>query len=91
MIMVNSEQQVRVVKKVERLFEDAGCEPVTLVEKDLLSLGFTEKGADPVAIAFDNKKQGLYLEIELDEHQCIHSYILVSHEEKDRQQRKFRW
>jgi hypothetical protein len=89
--MVNKEQQIRVTKKVERLFEDARCEPVSLIEKDLVSLGFTEKGADPVAVAFDNAKLGLYLEIELDERRCIHSYILISHEEKDKRQKKFRW
>jgi hypothetical protein len=89
--MATQDQRLNTMKKVERLFKNAGCQPVKRIEIDLLSLGFTEKGADPVAVAFENRKQELYLEVELDENRCIHSYILVPLEEKDKRQRKFRW
>jgi hypothetical protein len=78
-------------RHVERLFTGSRNTPLTRVEKELLMLGFVETGADPVALAMENKAMELYLEIELADSRFIHSYMIVPFGEKAKKQRKFRW
>ena len=91
MSMVNKGQQLRTKRRVERLITGNCRMPLYRIEKDLALLGFVEKGADPVAIAMEHAENELYLEIQLEGTGCIHSYFLVSFEERNRKQRKFRW
>ncbi|HXX55056.1 MAG TPA: hypothetical protein VEI81_03075 [Methanoregula sp.] len=89
--MVNKGWQLQMKRTVERLFRDSCHRPVRAIEKTLSPLGFRETGADPVAIAFENPAMELYLEIELEGARCVHSYLLVTFEEKNQRRRKFRW
>jgi hypothetical protein len=89
--MVNPGQQLRTKRNVERLFTSTCKTPVSKLERELFNLGFIETGADPVAIAMENRTMELYLEIELDDLQCIHGYQVLSFVEKAKKQRKFRW
>ena len=89
--MVNRGQQVRMKRKIERLFTGSCRRPLAGYEKELFALGFVQLGGDQVAIAFENKPMELYLEIGLEEPRCVHSYLLVTFEEKNKKQRKFRW
>jgi hypothetical protein len=89
--MVNKGQQLRTKRKTERLIT-GGCNlPLYRIEKELGDIGFIELGADPIAIAMEHRPHELYLEIGLDEGRCVHSYLLVTLEEKNKKQRKFRW
>jgi hypothetical protein len=78
-------------RNVERLFTGSSNIPITSVEKELIRLGFIETGADPVAIAMENRTSELYLEIELDNSRYVHSYLVLSFGEKAKKQRRFRW
>ena len=89
--MVNTGQQLRMKRNVERLFTGSNRTPLSRIEKDLIRLGFVETGADQVAVAMENQPMELYLEIELDDSKCIHSYLILSFAEKTKKQRKFRW
>ncbi len=89
--MVNKGQQLRTKRKTERLITGSCNLPLYRIEKDLASLGFIQTGADPIAIAMEHPKDELYLEIWLDESRCIHSYLLIPFEEKNKKLRKFRW
>ena len=42
-------------------------------------------------MAMEHRRDELYLEISLDEKYCVHSYLLLTFEEKNKKQRKFRW
>lgn len=76
---------------VERLISTNRRYPVTKIEKELHRLGFVELGADQVAMAFEQARMELYLEIELDDERGIHSYFIVPFEEKEKKRRKYRW
>jgi len=89
--MVNKGQQLRTKRKTERLISGSGNLPLSRIEKELLNIGFTQTGGDQLAIAMEHIPHELYLEILLDEGRCIHSYVLVTFEEKNKKQRKFRW
>ena len=65
--------------------------PLIRLEREFLKRGFVETGADQVAVAMENVPMELYLEIELEGTRCIHSYLIVSFEEKEKKRRKFRW
>ena len=89
--MVNTGQQHRMKRSVERLFTGSCHRPLTGLQRELLKRGFVETGADQVAVAMENVPMELYLEIELEGTRCIHSYLIVSFEEKEKKRRKFRW
>jgi hypothetical protein len=89
--MVNRGQQLRTKRKTERLISGSCNLPLNRIEKELSDIGFTQSGGDQVAIAMEHFAHELYLEILLDEGRCIHSYLLVTFEEKNKKQRKFRW
>jgi hypothetical protein len=89
--MVNTGYQMRTKRKAERLISGSCNLPIHLIEKELGDIGFTQLGADQVAIAMEHRQHELYLEIMLDESRCVHSYLLVTFEEKNKKQRKFRW
>jgi hypothetical protein len=89
--MVNAGQQHRMKRSVERLFSGSCHTPLVRLERELLKRGFVETGADQVAVAMENVPMELYLEIELEGSRCIHSYLIVSFEEKEKKRRKFRW
>jgi hypothetical protein len=89
--MVNRGQQLRTRRKTERLISGSCNLPLNRIEKELSDIGFTQSGGDQVAIAMEHIPHELYLEILLDEGRCIHSYLLVTFEEKNKKQRKFRW
>jgi len=89
--MVNKGRQLRTKRKTERLITGNCNLPLFGVQKELADLGFIETGADPMAIAMEHPKEELYLEIWLDESRCIHSYLLITFEEKNKKLRKFRW
>jgi hypothetical protein len=91
MSMVNKGHQLRTKRAVERLITGNHRMPLVRIEKELALLGFTELGADPIAVAFEHKPHELYLEIYLDDARAIHSYLLVTFNEKNKKQRKFRW
>ncbi len=88
--MVNKGLQLITKRKVERLITGSCRMPVSRIGKELAFLGFVEKGADPISIAFEHNEHELYLEIQLED-RCIHSYLLVTFAEKNKRQRKFRW
>lgn len=89
--MVNKGQQLRTKRKAERLITGNCRLPLYRIEKELAGIGFIETGADPIAMAMEHRHDELYLEIWLDEDRCIHSYLLITFEEKNKKQRKFRW
>ena len=89
--MVNKGQQLRTKRKTERLISGSCNLPLYRIEKELSDIGYIQSGGDQVAIAMEHRPHELYLEILLDEGRCIHSYLLVPFEEKDKKQRKFRW
>lgn len=89
--MVNKGWQLRMKRLVERLVTRERRLPLSKLEKDLLALGFVEVGADQVAMAFEHIAMELYLELELDDRCCIHSYFMVPFDEKEKRQRKYRW
>jgi hypothetical protein len=89
--MVNQGWQLRMKRLVERLITRERNLPLRKLENDLRTLGFIEIGADQVAVAFQHANMELYLEIELDDRRCIHSYFIVPFEEKEKKRRKYRW
>jgi hypothetical protein len=89
--MVNKGYQMRTKRKAERLISGNCALPIFRIEKELGDIGFIQLGADQIAIAMEHRPHELYLEILLDENRCVHSYLLVTFEEKNKKQRKFRW
>jgi hypothetical protein len=89
--MMNKGNQVRTKRKTERLISGSCTLPLQSIEKELADIGFVQLGADPVTLAMEHRRDELYLEIGLDEKRCIHSYLLIPFEEKNKKQRKFRW
>ena len=63
--------------------------PLYRIEKELVDIGFIESGADPIVITKEHRPDEFYREIGLDEDHCVHSYHLVTLEEKNKKQRKF--
>jgi len=82
--MVNKGQQLRTKRKLSASISGSCNLPLTRIEKELVDIGFYPAGADQVAIAMEHRPHELYLEILLDEGRCIHSYLLVTFEEKNK-------
>jgi hypothetical protein len=89
--MVNKGNQLRTRRKTERLITGSCNLPLNRIEEELAGIGFFQIGADPVTLAMEHRRDELYLEISLDEKYCVHSYLLLTFEEKNKKQRKFRW
>ncbi|MBN1432081.1 MAG: hypothetical protein JW931_04860 [Methanomicrobiaceae archaeon] len=80
-----------VKKKTEELFQKCSLEQFTDMEKELIKLGYVQRGADPASAEFHHEGAGLLLDIEFEEDGLIHSYELLTTEEMKEKQRKFRW
>ncbi len=80
-----------VKKKTEELFEKCSLEKFPEMEKELIKLGYIQRGADPASAEFQHTGAGLKLDVEFDEDGEIHSYELLTTEEMEEKQRKFRW
>ncbi|WFN34547.1 hypothetical protein L1S32_00040 [Methanogenium sp. S4BF] len=80
-----------VMRKTEELFEQCSPESFQDMEKVLMKLGYIQRGSDPASAEFRHKEAGLMLDIEFDEEGAIHSYELLTTEEIEEKQRKFRW
>ncbi len=89
--MVNRGQQLRMERRVERLFTSSCGKPIANYEKELKALGFTQTGGDLLALQFENPASELMVEIFLDRSRCLHSYQVLTFPERDARQRKFRW
>jgi hypothetical protein len=89
--MVNTGQQLRVRRAVERLFAKSSSKPVAGFEMDLAKLGFVQTGGDPIILAFENPVVELALEITLGVGQLVHSYQVMSFAERTKRQQKFRY
>ncbi len=89
--MADTNQQSNLMNRVEGILTEQCGKSLEQIARDLNKLGFREKGADPVAAAFENRDLELYLEIELDNARCIHGFSLLPFAEKEKKQRKFRW
>ena len=72
-----------VMEKSEELFQD--------LEKELMKLGYIQRGSDPASAEFLHTGAGLMLDVEFDEEGEIHSYELLTTEEMKEKQREFRW
>lgn len=53
--------------------------------------GFCPDGGDPVILAFENPAVELSLELTLGTGQLVHSYEVLTFEERTRRQQKFRY
>ncbi len=80
-----------VKKETEDLFKKCSPESFQDMEKELMKLGYIQRGSDPASAEFQHKEAGLMLDIEFDEEGDIHSYELLTTEEIEEKQRKFRW
>lgn len=89
--MVNRGQQLRMKRLVERLFTESCNKPVAGIERELLKLGFTQTGGDLRALQFEHRGFELFLELMLDDNQCVHSYRILTFAVRDKPQPKFRW
>jgi 6-phosphofructokinase len=78
-------------KKTEALFEKCQKDKFPEIETELIKLGYVQRGADPASAEFHHTGAGLVLDVEFDEDGVIHSYELLTTEEMDEKQRKFRW
>lgn len=89
--MVNRGQQLRVERKVERLFTSSCGRPVAAYLRKLEELGFTQTAGDPAALQFENPSSELFVEIQLDPDGCVHSYQVLTFPERNARQQKVRW
>jgi len=80
-----------VKRKTEGLFEKCSLEKFTDMEKELIRLGYDQRGSDPASAEFHHSGAGLLLDVEFDGDGVIHSYELLTTEEMEEKQRKFRW
>ena len=83
--------RVEVKGKTEELFDTMPNDSFADIEKELLTLGFMQRGSDPVSAEFQHTGVGLMLDIEFDEEGAVHAYELLTTEEIEEKQRKFRW
>ncbi|WAI01139.1 hypothetical protein [Methanogenium organophilum] len=83
--------RAEVKKKTEELFEICSPEKVLDMEKELIKLGYIQRGSDPASAEFQHMEAGLMLDVEFGEDGEIHSYELLTSEEIEEKQRKFRW
>jgi len=89
--MVDRDYQTGMMKTAESILDAAEGRPLESIERDLAGLGFVEIGADPAAVAMEQKDLELYLEIEIDPGGAVHSYVLIPFKEKLQKQEPFRW
>jgi hypothetical protein len=82
--------QVDLMDRVEALFNRFRADEVHAIERELIQLGFVQKGGDPAVIAMEHPDTGLFLEIDLDEDGLVHGYDLIPPEERERKQEKYR-
>lgn len=83
--------RAEVKKKTEELFEESSGEKFVDLEPELIKLGYEQRGSDPASAEFHHTGAGLMLDVEFDEDGDIHSYELLTTEEMEEKQRKFRW
>lgn len=83
--------RAEVKEKTEELFDTMPNDSFADIEKELLSLGFIQMGSDPVSAEFQHTGMGLMLDVEFDEEGAVHGYELLTNEEIEKKQRKFRW
>lgn len=83
--------RAEVKKETEELFEKCSLENFEAMEKELIKLGYVQRGSDPASAEFHHTGAGLLLDVEFDEEGDIHSYELLTTEEMEEKQRKFRW
>ncbi|NVO67273.1 hypothetical protein [Methanofollis tationis] len=89
--MVDRDYQIGMMKTAESILDAAEGRSLESIEQDLAGLGFAEIGADPAAVAMEQREQELYLEIDLDPGRKVHGYVLIPFEEKAQKQERFRW
>jgi hypothetical protein len=89
--MVNKGQQLRMKRLVERIFTKSCRKAVAGFEKELAGLGFAQTGGDQIALSFEHPFFELLLEITLDAGRCVHSYRIITFEEKNKRQQNVRW
>lgn len=83
--------RAEVMKETEELFEKCSPESFQDLEAELMKLGYIQRGSDPASAEFQHTAAGLMLDIEFGEEGDIHSYELLTTEEIEEKQRKFRW
>ncbi|GAB7016263.1 hypothetical protein [Methanogenium cariaci] len=83
--------RAEVKEKTEELLDESSRYTFTDIEKELLALGFIQRGSDPASAEFQHTGTGLMLDLEFNEEGDLHSYELLTTEEKDEKQRRFRW
>lgn len=80
-----------VMEKTEELFDTMSCDRFVDIGKELLALGFIERGSDPASAEFEHREAGLMLDVAFDEEGDVHSYDLLTNEEVEKKQREYRW
>ena len=88
---VDRDCQIGMMETADSILDAAEGRALESIERDLAGLGFAEIGADPAAVAMEQREQELYLEIELDPDGRVHGYVLIPFEEKAQKQEPFRW
>ncbi|KAF1073779.1 hypothetical protein [Methanogenium sp. MK-MG] len=83
--------RAEVKEKTEELLDEPSRNTFTDIEKELLALGFIQRGSDPASAEFQHSGAGLMLDVEFSEDGDVHSYELLTTEEMDEKQRRFRW
>ena len=83
--------RVEVKEKTEELFDTISCDRFADIEKELIALGFIQRGSDPASAEFEHREVGLMLDVEFNEEGDVHAYELLTAEEMDEKQRRFRW
>ncbi len=89
--MVSRGRQLRMERKVERLFSGSCGKPVSGFEKELMDWGFTQTGGDPLALQFEHRELELVIEVRLDNSRCVHAYRVLTFPEREARQQKVRW
>jgi hypothetical protein len=88
--MIGGVAQVDLMDRVEALFNRFGADAVHEIERELILLGFVQKGADPAVIAMEHSETGLFLEIDLDGDGRVHGYDLIPRRERGQKQERYR-
>lgn len=83
--------RTEVKEKTEALFDTMPHDRFQDIEKELLALGFIQRGSDPASAEFEHWNAGLMLDVAFDEEGAVHAYELLTFEEMDEKQREFRW
>ncbi len=89
--MVSRGRQLKMERKVERLFSGSCGKPVSGFEKTMIDWGFTQTGGDLLALQFEHHELELVVEVILDSSRCIHGYRILTFPEQEARQQKVRW